>query len=94
MDLNVTEGDPLSINCTYTGAERIFWRRNGAEITPENTNFQIVLVAADTLTLSLRPSADHTVHSGAYECVAVIGSSEFSSSFDVTVQCKYVHENI
>ena len=91
MDLNVTEGDPLSLNCTFTNAERIVWRKDGIEITSEDASFRIndLVSAADTSLLSLSPNAEHTVHTGVYDCVAMISGKEFSSNFTITVQCKY-----
>lgn len=89
VDLNVTEGDALSLNCTFTGAERIFWLKDGEEITSENATFQVTdLSAAATSTLSLVPSAEHTVHTGVYDCVAVMSNREVSTNFTITVQCK------
>ena len=91
-DLNVTEGDPLTLNCTFTNAERIFWRKDGMEIVSGDANFQIIdsVSAADTSALSLNPSSEHTVHTGVYDCVAVMSGREFSTTFTITVQCKYV----
>ena len=91
MDLNVTEGGPLSLNCTFTNAERIFWRKDGEEITSEDTNFRVtdLVSASATSTLSLSPSAEHTVHTGVYTCVAIIeGGNESSTTFTITVQCE------
>ena len=90
VDLNVTEGDPLSLNCTFTNAERIFWRKEGVEIASGDANFQIIdlVLAADTSMLSLHPSAEHTVHTGVYDCVAVMSGRELSTTFTITIQCK------
>ena len=89
-DLNVTEGDPLILNCTFTNAERIFWRKDDIEIVSGDANFQIIdsVLAADTSTLRLSPSSEHTVHTGVYDCVAVRSGTEFSTNFTITVQCK------
>jgi hypothetical protein len=84
----VTEGDPLALNCAFTSAERIFWLKDGMEITLEDTSFSIVSTTADTSTLTLEPSAEHTAHTGVYGCVAEQGSMEFSMNFTITVQCK------
>ena len=73
-------------------ADRIFWRVGGEEIAAENVFFNVSSPdgggGGDTSTLSLRPSANHTVHTGAYECVAVRGAATFSTNFTITVQCK------
>ena len=94
--MNVTEGDPLSINCTYTNADRLFWLKDGVEIAPGGTNFEIIdlVAAADTSTLRLTPRADHIVHTGVYDCVAAVGDNEFSTNFTITVQCKCVQSPV
>ena len=52
-------------------------------------SFSVNMVGGDTSQLTLLPSADHTVHTGAYECVAVTGSNEITAEFNITVQCKH-----
>ena len=89
-DVNVTEGEPLSINCTYTNPNRISWRKGGVQIDPDDANFDVVMVDDSTSVLTLTPSADHTVHTGQYQCVAIDSRGQFTTNFTVTVQCKYV----
>ena len=88
-DVNVTEGEPLSINCAYTNANRISWWKGGVQISSDDVNFDIMVVDASTSVLTLMPSAYHTVHTGEYQCVAMDGSNSFTTNFTVTVQCKY-----
>ena len=88
----MTEGADLSVNCTHTDAMSIFWQRGGVRIQSDDTNFMIEPLSGSTSTLTLSPSADHTVHTGEYECVAVTSTgAEMSLSFDITILCKYIH---
>ena len=87
-DVNVTDGESLSINCTYTNPDRIFWRREGEQSELSNPNFDISVVDGGTSMLTLTPRADRTIHTGDYECVAVVGGAEFPTNFRITVQCK------
>ena len=91
VDTNVTEGESFSINCTYPNADRIFWRKGGAEITSDS-NFNIESADSSTSTLILSPQANHVTHTGEYDCVAVVDSNQFNESFTITVQCKFVFE--
>lgn len=88
VDTDVTEGDSLVLNCSYTNPADLFWRRDDSRIQPSNTDFVVESVDSNTIRLRLSPSADRRVHSGDYQCVAVDGGTEMVENFTITVQCK------
>lgn len=84
------EGDRLSVPCSTENAMFTVWYKEGKIITSSphfslpNSNFG----SSSTLTIE---TANHTLHTGHYECVAIFqDSSEARVAFHITVKCETI----
>lgn len=83
------EGNQLSVLCSSDGGTAILWYKDGIAILSNSPDFVLPMTnfaSSSTLTIE---SANHTLHSGHYACVAVFGdSSQASAPFNITVRCE------
>ena len=79
----------MSIPCISSGGLFILWHKGEELITASNPHFTVPdSTAGSSSTLTIE-SANHTLHTGEYQCIAIFpDSSQASAGFNITVQCK------
>ena len=82
----VRDGDRVSVNCSNAGATSISWRYNEQVVTSGENGVEIAsMFDSSTLTINM---ANHALHDGFYQCVAVLPGTIETANFSIAVQCK------
>ena len=92
-DSEPVEGSKLSLSCATSEELFILWHKESKRITQDTPGF--IVPAGMTVSNSsylIIESANHTLHTGNYECVAVFfDSTQTVVNFTITVRCKSPH---
>lgn len=88
--MTVLEGDSVDVTCSHPAAVSIVWKKDGIPIVGSPLFEISSSMNSSTSTLTIG-AADHRVHTGYYECVAVLGSNRNElTNFTITVNCELV----
>ena len=88
-DSEPVEGSRLSLSCSTSDALFTLWRKKSKLITPDTPGFTVPAGTGGNSSYLIIESANHTLHTGNYECVAVfLDSTQAVASFKITVRCK------
>lgn len=81
----VNEGDSLDVLCVFSTPANITWEKGQGSL-PQSVEVSALNATSSKLSIA---SADHSVHTGNYSCVASAGSQvEPSAPFPITVHCE------
>lgn len=88
-DQEPLEGSSFSATCSAVGALFLFWQKEGGVISRDDQNYmQSSGDVPGTTTLSVS-AANHSIHSGNYQCMVVyLDSSIDSVQFSISVKCE------
>ena len=93
-DQVVAENASLAVECTFSGnALLIVWTRNGVPL--HDDDFNITETLGGTSSVLSFERANHSLHTGEYQCIAVlIGVPNFSTNFSITVKCEFTVSHV